>query len=94
MRVTPISAKEADAQGSSILPPGDYDFKVYEASDDVSSSGNEQIKLTLHVFNPAGAHRTVFDYLVNTQKAAWKLRHFAEATGLASQYEVWEMDPP
>lgn len=96
MRVTPITPEQADEQAVSFdpWPPGDYDFTVYEASEGFAqSSGNEQIKLTLHVFNRQGAHRTVFDYLSSAPKAQWKVRHAAETLGLVRQYETGEMSP-
>src|SRR5580658_7361799 len=92
MRVTPISAEEADAQSvGDPWPAGEYDFTVHEASEAVSNSGNEQTKLVLHVYNRAGQQRTVFDYLVNTAKSQWKIRHFAEAVGMVRQYETGDM---
>jgi hypothetical protein len=95
MHVVPISAHDADKQASEfgLWPPGDYDFEVYDASEETSSTGNEMIKVTLHVFNPEGKRRTVFDYLVSAQNAAYKVRHFAEAVGLVTQYERGIMSP-
>lgn len=93
MRVNPISAEQADKQANNFdpWPRGEYDFSVYDASEETSDAGNEQIKLTLHVLNRDGQRRTVFDYLVNTEKAQWKIRHFAEAVGVARQYETGEL---
>ena len=70
MRVTPITAEDANAQASSDpWPPGDYDFVVQDASEGISNAGNEQIKLTLQVYNRNGNARTVFDYLPASAKA-------------------------
>lgn len=92
MRVTPISAEEANEQSvGDPWPAGEYDFIVHEASEGTSQAGNEQIKLVLHVFNRAGQQRLVFDYLSSAAKAQWKVRHFAEATGLVRQYETGDM---
>lgn len=92
MRVTPISSEEANEQASGDpWPPGEYDFVVNEAAEGISNAGNEQIKLTLHVLNRQGQQRTVFDYLPNTAKAQWKVRHFAEAVGMVRQYETGEL---
>lgn len=95
MRVPHITAHDADKAASEfgLWPPGDYDFEVYDASEETSAAGNEQIKLTLHVFNTEGARRTVFDYLVGTQGMAYKIRHFAEATGIVAQYEKGNLMP-
>jgi len=95
MRVNPISAEQAEEQSGGFEPwrPGDYDFNVYEASEETSANQNEMIKLTLHVLNRDGQRRTVFDYLVNSEKGQWKVRHFAEAVGMLQQYEAGQMEP-
>lgn len=93
MRVTPITSEQADEQSvGDPWPPGEYDFTVSEAVEGTSqASGNEQIKLTLHVFNRQGQQRTVFDYLSSAPKSQWKVRHFAETVGMVRQYETGEM---
>jgi hypothetical protein len=74
---------------ASLLEPGVYPFEVMTAEDKVSKTGNEMIELKLNVFSDnQEAH--VFDYLL--EKMAFKLRHFAEATGLISDYEVGSLD--
>lgn len=95
MRVTPITAEQAEEQSSGFEPwkPGDYDFNVHDAWEETSNGGNEMVKLTLHVLNRDGQRRTVFDYLVNSEKSQWKIRHFAEAVGMVPQYEAGEMEP-
>jgi len=95
MRVPVVTAHDADKAASEfgLWPPGDYDFEVYDASEEISGAGNEQIKLTLHVFNAEGKRRTVFDYLVGTAAMAYKIRHFAEATGCVTQYEKGDLMP-
>lgn len=95
MRVNPISAEEAEATGGSFepWPDGVYDFVVAEAIDDISKAGNEQIKLTLHVFNRAGTHRIVYDYLPSSDAAQWKVRNFADAMGLLRQYDSGNLNP-
>jgi hypothetical protein len=96
MRVTPISEEKAAEGGGSFepWPPGEYDFLVNEAEEGFAkSSGAEQIKLTLHVFNKSGAKRVVFDYLPSAAAAQWKVRQFAAAVGMLSQYESGNLDP-
>lgn len=91
---TPVSKEVADA-GGSFAPwrAGDYDFEVHDAADDRSKSGNDMVKLTLHVFNAEGNKRTVFDYLLQDEKAQWKVRHFCEAIGILAEYEAGDLDP-
>lgn len=88
----PISEKEAEGSGFTPWKPGDYDFEVHDASEERSSTGNDMIKLTLWVFNDEGNKRTVFDYLVNSEKAQFKIRHFADAIGRIADYERGELD--
>lgn len=88
----PISEKEAEGSGFTPWRPGDYDFEVHEASEEQSSTGNDMIKLTLWVFNDEGNKRTVFDYLVNSEKSQFKIRHFAAAIGRVADYERGELD--
>jgi hypothetical protein len=83
---------EAEIASTGLWPPGEYDFEVKDAAEETSSAGNEMIKLQLSVYNQAGERITVFDYLVHTQKSAYKVRHFAEATGMLLQYERGDMD--
>ena len=74
---------------SSLLPAGVYPFEVMMAADKISKTGNEMIELKLNVFGDnQEAH--VFDYLL--EKMAFKLRHFAEATGLIGEYERGELE--
>jgi len=94
MKVNPITAEKANEQSGDFepWPAGEYDFSIQDAGEETSTAGNEMIKLTLHVFNRAGNRRTMFDYLVNTEKWQWKVRHFAESVGLIKSYEAGNMD--
>ena len=87
MKFTPMSKEEIEF--SNLLEPGIYPFEVMTASDEISKAGNEMIKLKLNVF---GENREayVFDYLM--EKLQYKLRHFAEATGLLAAYESGHLD--
>ena len=88
MRVNPVDQKTADASGFQPWPAGEYAFEVKDCVEAVSTSGNEMIKLTLAIFTPDGASRTVFDYLLSTDKGQWKVRHFMQAIGLLPSYEA------
>lgn len=88
MRFTPKS----EDQVSSVWPDGEYDFEVGTAEETTSQSGNDMIKLTLNVFNKTGGKRTVFDYLVGTDAAQFKVRGFASAAGLLGEYESGELN--
>ena len=91
MRFNPKSEAELAAGG--LFPAGTYDFEVKSAEETTSkSSGAEMVKLTLSVFNEAGAKTSVFDYLVSSEKAIFKIRQFAAAVGLLEEYEAGELD--
>jgi hypothetical protein len=83
MRFTPRSEKEiAEAN---LLPPGFYDFEVFEAEEKISKNNNEMIELKLYVYDDRGLRRMVRDWLV--ENVPGKLRSFAAAVGLLEDYE-------
>jgi hypothetical protein len=90
MRVDPKSEKEIAADG--LWPAGEYDFTVLKAEESVSSSGNSMATLVVQVFNEVGDTRNIYDYLVNTPKAQFKVRHFAASVGMLNQYESGNLE--
>lgn len=89
MRVTPKTENEIAT--ANLWAVGVYDFEVMDAEDTTSkSSGNDMIKLKIKIFS-ATSEMTVYDYLLSTANAAFKVRHFAEATGMLAQYERGDM---
>lgn len=88
MRVTARSEEEIQTMG--LLSPGTYDFEVAKAEDQISNQGNEMIKLTLKVWDMGGAVHLIYDYLLDAM--AFKLRHFAEATGLLEKYNAGHLE--
>ena len=94
MRFKSMSAEEArEANAFEPWPDGEYDFIIDAAADTLSRAGDDMLKLTLHVFNRAGAKRTVFDYILGTDSWQWKLRHLSEAIGMVADYERGELIP-
>ena len=91
MRLKPISEAEANSQSFNLWPAGDYDFEVRAAEDQESAAGNEMIKLEVWIYDTEGKRRLVFDYLVESEKASWKIRHFCAACGLLPQYDSGEL---
>jgi len=63
--------------GYALLEPGEYDFEVVDAKERISQSGNEMIELKLRL--QGEVH--VFDNLVFTEKALWKIDQFLKAVG-------------
>lgn len=60
------------------VEPGDYTLEVLNAEESVSKQGNELIELKLKV-EPSGA--ILYDNLVFTENAFWKIDAFRAATG-------------
>lgn len=82
-----LSEEEAlKAREFQLLEEGIYNFKVESASFTYSTSGNPMIKLTL-VIKHDGKEFRVFDNLIGTRNMIWKLKHFADTTGLTKTYE-------
>jgi hypothetical protein len=86
VKITPKT--EAQISQGGLLPKGEYDFEVVEAYDKKSSAGNEMISLVLHVFDNEGNYHTVFDWLVSTDGAEYKVRHFCATTGTLDKYDA------
>lgn len=95
MRFTPKSEAELSTPtGFEPFPAGEYPFEVLEATEEISkSSGNPMVKLNIAIFNDEGRKRFVYDYLVGSERALFKVRGFAEAAGMLDSYERGEMMP-
>lgn len=71
-----------------LTPPGEYDFEVIDGEDTVSANQNEMIKLKVKIF-VGDKERVLFDYLLESM--AFKLIHFAKATGLYDKYMTGQL---
>ena len=69
-----------DRGGFQLLEPGNYIAIVAEAREGTSNAGNPKIDLKLDV---GGV--TVFDQLVFTENAGWRIDTFLKACGLAPE---------
>jgi hypothetical protein len=64
------------------VPAGTYTVKVIEATEVTSKSGNDMIKLKLRVILRNGHDGpALFDYLVVSESAGWKIDQFLGAMG-------------
>ena len=63
-----------------VAPEGDYDFNVDDAAEKESSKGNPMIELQI-LINYKGDQIRIFDNLVFTQNASWKIYQFRVSTG-------------
>jgi hypothetical protein len=69
------------------LEPGEYDFQVSAANFKISkTNGNEMIELVLKVWDKNGMEHTLYDYLLFSEKMAFKLKHFWESVGKPENY--------
>ena len=92
MRFNPKADEKAAAR--TLFDDGIYDFEVASAEDAVSKkSGAEMLKLVLWVFDTDGNKTTVFEYLVSSEKAQFKLKEFCRAVGLEEAFDAGELDP-
>lgn len=83
---------QEDIQKLGMIDPGIYDFEVVSAQEEKSkSSGMQQIKLTLLVFDIQGKEHTLFDYLTQHPQMQFKVRHFCEAVGIVDRYNAGDL---
>ena len=76
-----LTMEQQEPSTPTLLEPGNYFFEVKSAEASISSKGNEMITVVLDATD--GTKRnTVYDYLVGTEKAYWKIRDFCQAVGL------------
>ena len=80
-----LSADEMQQAKPLLLTPGVYDFEVVSAEEKMSKAGNEMIALRLKVWDKDGKEHYIYDYLL--EALAYKLKHFAECTGLLPAIE-------
>ena len=75
------------------LPPvGEYGFRVIEFNRKFSKAGNKMAELKLELDESAQFWK-VYDYLVLTDKNAWKLATFFEAVSLKKKGEALDRMP-
>jgi hypothetical protein len=87
MRFVPKSETEV----ANLIAPGICDFEVLDAEDTVSKKGNDMAVLKIRVSAPNGQEKIITDYLVAIDSVAYKIRHFASATGLMDAYDSGTM---
>jgi hypothetical protein len=65
-----------------VLDPGEYEVEIIKATPHISPSGNEMVVLTLSM---VGTGRRLFDRLVYTESADWRIASFLTAIGIQLQ---------
>jgi hypothetical protein len=69
------------------VPAGDYPFVIATATERQSTAGNDMIDLKV-LFEIGGKDFTVYDGLVFTPKALWKVKAFCDAVGIEDKWEA------
>ena len=78
-------SSELKQAGLYFVEPGVYKMEVANATDKTSQNGNAMIKLVCKILMPDGsAGPEVWDHLVFTAKAAWKIDQFLASIGRAT----------
>lgn len=83
MRFKPKTQEELDSMN--LFKAGIYSFKVTNAQDQTSKSGNEMLKITLEIYDDMGNIHHLFDYLLEAM--AHKLHSFCKSVGLLELYK-------
>ena len=87
---TPRTDEQIEALANKdLLPKGQYEFKVLNIEKRVSGSGNDMLAIKLLIVQ-GNDSRTLMDYIVMTDKWAFKLKHFCESVGFHKVYEKGE----
>ena len=85
-----MAFRHRPVQELDVFPKGEYDAVVIRAAEKRSKKGNDMLEVMLKVFHPSGQTKVVYDYLVNQESMAFKIRHFCESAGL--DYDAGEID--
>jgi len=93
MRFDVSAASEMEPKDFDLLQPGAYQFEVIDAVAQVAQSGNDMITLTLTVWDKSGKTFRVWDRLVATPKALFRVKNFCEAGGLLEKYTAGTLLP-
>lgn len=86
-----ISA-EAGSNEFNLPPVGEYGFKVVEFNKKFSNAGNKMAEIKLELDESAQFWK-VYDYLVLTDRNAWKLATFFESVSLKKKGEALDKMP-
>jgi len=86
MKFEPLTDEQIEAL-SPVFQPGKSKFKVLEASERKSKSGNDMIELKLELKDEDNRTTHVYDYLVSIPTMMWKMKHFCESCKISNKYE-------
>ena len=88
------SGEPEEQSAFTVFDDGDYPFTIVEINEiKNSAAGNEMLQLKLEFTNPEGETCTVYEYLVFTAKAAFKINQFLASIKIPSGTRVNFHDP-
>jgi len=86
---------ETEIKSLNLIEKGKYRFKVVEVNekDKYGHPLVDQFTIKLSITDKNGRERFLFDYFGNSEKMAFKFRHFCSAIGLIEKYEDGTFSP-
>ena len=75
------AAAEGESPTKTVLPAGTYSYVVEDAVEKMSRAGNEMIELRLKVGDDDAGYGKCWEYLVFSERAAWKIDQFLASVG-------------
>lgn len=88
MKITPRT--EEEIRSLVLLKDGEYNFSIIDAVDKISQNGNEMIHLILEILNNNNKY-LVHDYLLDSDRMSFKIRHCCESVGIVDKYNSGEI---
>ncbi len=89
MKVKPKTENECSE--ANLLPKGNYPYEITSAVEKTSKSGAEMIELNVKIF-VGESFRFVRDWLMDSDRGAYKLRHCCDVAGVLKSYEAGEIN--
>jgi len=88
MNFTPLTEEQLSQPS---YEAGEYKFRVTEAEEKVSKTGNPMMVVNLEIIAEGRKPIHIKDYLVATEKGAWKLSSFCKSIGKEGLYKTGAM---
>lgn len=89
-----FTAEEPEERDFSVFPKGEYPFDILEINEfAVSKAGNDKLPLKLQFKDDAGLTSNVFEDLVFTEKALFKINQFLASVGVPKGTRINWRDP-
>ncbi len=89
-----MSEEEAQKARFNLFSDGEYDARIDKVEDGYSkNSGNRMATLHLVVFGKDNENCSAKDFLPNTAKMVWKIRHCALSAGLEKEWDKKTFSP-